>query len=113
MYAANAEQAAANLNYVRSLGVSRRQVQEMVGLTAAATWRCESGRVREHEVELIDRLVNVVAEGRCQLPVRRLSERSARARLAAVENLLDGAETLRVGDLRAVVREALSVIRKP
>lgn len=113
MYAADAERAAANLNYVRALGVSRRQVFELVGLTAAQTWRCEAGRVREREVEIIDQLVRLVAEGACPLPVRRLTERDAQARLAAVESLLDGACELRVADLRAVVREALGVIRKP
>lgn len=113
MYAADARRASANLNYVRSLGVSRRQVQELVGLTAAQTWRCEAGRVREREVELINRLVTLVSQGACSLPLRRLSERDARARLATVENLLDGAESLRVGELRAVVREALGVIRQP
>lgn len=113
MYAANAEQAAANLNYVRSLGVSRRQVCELVGLTAAQTWRCEAGRVRENEVAVIEQLVELVSAGRCVLPVRRLSERDAQSRLATVENLLDGATSLRVGDLRTVVAEALSVIRKP
>lgn len=113
MYAADADRAATNLNYVRSLGVSRRQVQELIGLTHAATWRCEQGRVNEHEVELIDKLVDLVAEGACPLPVRRLSERAARSRLAAVENLLDGACDLRAAELRAVVREALGVIRQP
>lgn len=113
MYAADAERAAANLNYVRALGVSRRQVFELVGLTAAQTWRCEQGRVNEHEVELITKLVDLVAEGACALPVRRLSERDARVRLAAVESLLDDACALRAADLRAVVRECLSVIRKP
>lgn len=113
MYAADADRAAANLNYVRSLGVSRRQVQELIGLTAAQTWRCEAGRVREHEVELIDRLLALINEGACSLPVRRLTERQARARVVAVENLLDGACELRAAELRAVVREALGVIRQP